>query len=104
MPNANLTLRKVPETVPDDVALFAGDVMGTAYHAVDDGQVKPGDTVAVLGWSSRAARGPGRESRPAPPKCSRSIPSSNGCRWLASLRRHGDHLNVEGPDASVRRR
>ena len=49
VPNANLTLRKVPESVPDDVALFAGDVMGTAYHAVDDGGVKPGDTVAVLG-------------------------------------------------------
>jgi 2-desacetyl-2-hydroxyethyl bacteriochlorophyllide A dehydrogenase len=49
VPNANLTLRKVPTTIPDDVALFAGDVMGTAYHAVDDGQVKPGDTVAVLG-------------------------------------------------------
>jgi 2-desacetyl-2-hydroxyethyl bacteriochlorophyllide A dehydrogenase len=49
VPNANLTLRKVPETVPDDVALFAGDVMGTAYHAIEEGRVKPGDTVAVLG-------------------------------------------------------
>ena len=49
VPNANLTLRKVPSTIPDDVALFAGDVMGTAYHAVDDGGVKAGDTVAVLG-------------------------------------------------------
>jgi len=49
VPNANLTLRKVPESLPDDVALFAGDVMGTAYHAVVTGRVQPGDSVAVLG-------------------------------------------------------
>ncbi len=49
VPNANLTLRKVPEGVADDVALFAGDVMGTGYHAVSDSDVKPGDSVAVLG-------------------------------------------------------
>src|SRR6267154_1578691 len=32
VPNADMTLRKVPERVGDDVALFAGDVMGTRYH------------------------------------------------------------------------
>jgi 2-desacetyl-2-hydroxyethyl bacteriochlorophyllide A dehydrogenase len=49
VPMANLTLRTVPETVSDDVALFAGDVMGTGYHAVSAGGVRPGDSVAVLG-------------------------------------------------------
>jgi alcohol dehydrogenase len=49
VPRANLTLRSVPEGMSDDVALFAGDVMGTAYHAVVEGGVRPGDTVAVLG-------------------------------------------------------
>ena len=49
VPRANLTLRRVPEEMSDDVALFAGDVMGTAYHAVVDAGVRPGDTVAVLG-------------------------------------------------------
>jgi 2-desacetyl-2-hydroxyethyl bacteriochlorophyllide A dehydrogenase len=49
VPNADLTLRQVPDGVPDDIALFAGDVMGTGYHAIDDGQVRPGDSVAVLG-------------------------------------------------------
>ena len=49
VPNANLTLRKVPEGVSDEIALFAGDVMGTGYHAISDGGVKPGDGVAVLG-------------------------------------------------------
>ena len=49
VPNANLTLRRVPEGMSDDAALFAGDVMGTGYHAVDAAEVRPGDTVAVLG-------------------------------------------------------
>jgi 2-desacetyl-2-hydroxyethyl bacteriochlorophyllide A dehydrogenase len=49
VPMANLTLRKVPHTVSNEVALFAGDVMGTGYHAVYEGGVRAGDSVAVLG-------------------------------------------------------
>jgi threonine dehydrogenase-like Zn-dependent dehydrogenase len=49
VPRANLTLRRVPEGMPTDVALFAGDVMGTGYHAVAHAGVQAGDTVAVLG-------------------------------------------------------
>src|SRR5213596_1621310 len=49
VPHANLTLRRVPEGLTDDVALFAGDVMGTAFHAVVEGGAGPGDSVAVLG-------------------------------------------------------
>src|SRR5947209_1643858 len=49
VPNANLTLRKVPDRVSDEIALFAGDVMGTGYHSISDGDVQPGDSVAVLG-------------------------------------------------------
>jgi 2-desacetyl-2-hydroxyethyl bacteriochlorophyllide A dehydrogenase len=49
VPNANMTLRVVPEGVPDELALFAGDVMGTGYHAVHGGGVTPGDSVTVLG-------------------------------------------------------
>src|SRR5215213_7394093 len=49
VPHANLTLRRVPEGMPDDVALFAGDVMGTGWHAVDQAGLRPGDTAAVLG-------------------------------------------------------
>jgi 2-desacetyl-2-hydroxyethyl bacteriochlorophyllide A dehydrogenase len=49
VPRANLTLRRVPEGMSSDVALFAGDVMGTGYHAVAHGGVRAGDTVAVLG-------------------------------------------------------
>ena len=49
VPRANLTLRRVPEGMSADVALFAGDVMGTGYHAVAHAEMRAGDTVAVLG-------------------------------------------------------
>lgn len=49
VPNANLTLRKVPAGMSDDVALFAGDVMGTGYHAAVASGLAPGDVAAVLG-------------------------------------------------------
>src|SRR2546421_255652 len=49
VPHANLTLRRAPDAVPDDAALFAGDVLGTGYHAVTSAEIGLGDTVAVLG-------------------------------------------------------
>jgi 2-desacetyl-2-hydroxyethyl bacteriochlorophyllide A dehydrogenase len=49
VPNADLVLRRVPEGMSDDVALFAGDVMGTGFHAVADSGLRPGDVAAVLG-------------------------------------------------------
>lgn len=49
VPRANLTLRVVPEGMSSDVALFAGDVMGTGYHAVANAGMRSGDTVAILG-------------------------------------------------------
>jgi alcohol dehydrogenase len=49
VPSADLTLRKVPDNLTDEIALFAGDVMGTGYHAVAEGEVRPGDSVAVMG-------------------------------------------------------
>ncbi|MGH2781639.1 MAG: zinc-binding dehydrogenase [Thermoleophilaceae bacterium] len=49
VPHANLTLRRAPEGMSDDAALFAGDVMGTGWHAVDQAGIRPGDTAAVLG-------------------------------------------------------
>jgi alcohol dehydrogenase len=49
VPRANLTLRKVPEGMSAEVALFAGDVMGTGYHAIAHAGTRAGDTVAVLG-------------------------------------------------------
>jgi threonine dehydrogenase-like Zn-dependent dehydrogenase len=46
VPRANLVLRRVPAGMSDEVALFAGDVMGTGYHGVSAGGVKAGDVVA----------------------------------------------------------
>jgi len=49
VPGADLTLRRVPEGLSDEVALFAGDVMGTGYHAIEALDLEPGGSVAVLG-------------------------------------------------------
>ncbi|MBW8059692.1 MAG: zinc-binding dehydrogenase, partial [Solirubrobacterales bacterium] len=49
VPRANLTLRRAPEGMSDEVALFAGDVMGAGYHAVAHAGMRAGDSVAVLG-------------------------------------------------------
>ncbi|MGO9956125.1 MAG: alcohol dehydrogenase catalytic domain-containing protein [Solirubrobacteraceae bacterium] len=49
VPMADMTLRPVPAGLSDDIALFAGDVMGTGYHAVHESGVRPGDSLAVLG-------------------------------------------------------
>ena len=49
VPNADLTLRAVPDGMSSDAALFAGDVLGTGCHAVWSAGLEPGDTAAVLG-------------------------------------------------------
>ncbi len=49
VPHANLTLRRVPPGLSTDAALFAGDVLGTGFHAVRAAGVQPGDSVVVLG-------------------------------------------------------
>jgi 2-desacetyl-2-hydroxyethyl bacteriochlorophyllide A dehydrogenase len=49
VPHANLALRRIPDGLSDDVVLFAGDVMGTAYHAIDSRPLADGEIAAVLG-------------------------------------------------------
>src|SRR5256885_5423163 len=49
VPRANMTLRRVPEGLSDAAALFAGDVMGTAYHAIVAAGPRPGGTRAPIG-------------------------------------------------------
>jgi 2-desacetyl-2-hydroxyethyl bacteriochlorophyllide A dehydrogenase len=49
VPHADLTLRRVPEGMSTDAALFAGDVMGTGYHAVEMAALETGGSLAVLG-------------------------------------------------------
>ena len=67
MPHANLTLRRVPEGMSDDVALFAGDVMGTGWHAVDQAEIRPGDSVGgARAWARSGCARSRPPRRPAP--------------------------------------
>jgi 2-desacetyl-2-hydroxyethyl bacteriochlorophyllide A dehydrogenase len=49
VPNADFCLRRVPDGMADDVALFAGDVLSTGFHSVHEAGVDAGDAVAVMG-------------------------------------------------------
>jgi len=102
VPNADLTLRRVPEGMSDDVALFAGDVMGTGYHAVAESGVAPGDAVAVLGLGPvglcavQAARAAGAEHVIAID----TVPER--LEMARSFGAEGVHLTEEDPRAAVK--
>ncbi|MBE3594160.1 MAG: alcohol dehydrogenase catalytic domain-containing protein [Candidatus Carbobacillus altaicus] len=49
IPFADFNLRKIPKDVSDEKALFAGDILTTAYGAVRNSGLLPGETVAVIG-------------------------------------------------------
>jgi threonine dehydrogenase-like Zn-dependent dehydrogenase len=49
IPYADVTLRRLPVGLTDEKALFAGDVLATAYGAVSNTNLMPGETVAVIG-------------------------------------------------------
>ena len=49
VPHANMTLRRVPDAINNDVALFAGDVMGTGFHGVSASGLTAGEVAGVLG-------------------------------------------------------
>jgi 2-desacetyl-2-hydroxyethyl bacteriochlorophyllide A dehydrogenase len=49
VPNGHYTLEKVPEGLPDEKGIFAGDIFSTGYFCADRGEIKPGDVVAVVG-------------------------------------------------------
>jgi threonine dehydrogenase-like Zn-dependent dehydrogenase len=54
VPEADLTLRKLPESpseveVGDEDMLFVGDILSTGYDAIRKTDMRPGDFVAVIG-------------------------------------------------------
>ena len=49
VPYADQGLTKIPESVTDRQALFAGDILATGFWAAQLGEIREGDTVAVLG-------------------------------------------------------
>jgi 2-desacetyl-2-hydroxyethyl bacteriochlorophyllide A dehydrogenase len=49
VPEADLTLRKVPDEVSDDAAVLIGDNVVTAVDVLHRGRFEPGQVVAILG-------------------------------------------------------
>ncbi|MFV0314451.1 MAG: alcohol dehydrogenase [Anaerotignum sp.] len=49
IPMADQGLTKIPEGVLDEEVLFNGDILATGYWAARIGEIKPADTVVVLG-------------------------------------------------------
>jgi alcohol dehydrogenase len=49
VPNADVILTPIPSGVPDEQAVFVGDVFSTGYHAAFEGRVETGDTVVIFG-------------------------------------------------------
>ncbi len=102
VPHADLVLRKVPDGMSDEVALFAGDVMGTGYHAAAETNLQPGDAAAVLGLGPvglcavQAALAVGAERVIAID----TVPER--LEMAASFGAQPVHLNDEDPRAAVR--
>lgn len=49
VPFADVVLSSIPDDVSDESALFVGDILATGYACATGGEVRPGDTVAVIG-------------------------------------------------------
>lgn len=49
VPLGDINLLEIPNDVPDEKALYLSDVLPTAYNAVKDTAVYPGDNVAIFG-------------------------------------------------------
>ena len=49
IPFADNGLTLIPDHVTDEQALFTGDILSTGYWAADIGEIRPADTLAVIG-------------------------------------------------------
>ncbi len=49
VPMADHTLEHVPAPMSDEQAIFVGDIMSTAYFGAERAEIRPGDTLAVIG-------------------------------------------------------
>jgi alcohol dehydrogenase len=49
IPNADVNLLPIPEGMEDERALFVGDILTTGYYGTAIADIRPGDTVAVIG-------------------------------------------------------
>src|SRR5690606_11863323 len=46
---ADNCLTHIPDSVPDEQAVFVGDVFSTGFHAAHQGGIEVGDTVVIFG-------------------------------------------------------
>jgi len=49
VPHANMGLHQIPDGLTEEDVLFVGDILSTGYFGAENGNIKPGDTVAVMG-------------------------------------------------------
>jgi len=49
VPKGNVNLLPIPDSVPDEKALYLSDILPTSYHAVVDTGVEKGDVVGIWG-------------------------------------------------------
>ena len=49
VPNADLCLTKIDDSLADEQVLFAGDIFTTGLDAATEALIQPGDTVTILG-------------------------------------------------------
>lgn len=49
VPHANLGMFTIPEGLTEENVLFVGDILSTGYFGAEQGNIQPGDTVAVMG-------------------------------------------------------
>jgi 2-desacetyl-2-hydroxyethyl bacteriochlorophyllide A dehydrogenase len=102
VPNADLVLRRLPAGMSDEVALFAGDVMGTGYHAVLESGMRAGEVAAVLGLGpvGLCAVQAARVAGAAHVLAVDSVPAR--LEMARSFGAHPVHLSDEDPRAAAR--
>jgi threonine dehydrogenase-like Zn-dependent dehydrogenase len=49
VPMADHSMEKIPDGMTDEQAIFVGDILTTGYFGAERAEIKPGDTVAVIG-------------------------------------------------------
>lgn len=49
VPLADGTLERIPDGMNDEQAIFVGDILATGYFGAERAEIRPGDTVAVIG-------------------------------------------------------
>jgi 2-desacetyl-2-hydroxyethyl bacteriochlorophyllide A dehydrogenase len=49
VPLADGTLERIPDGMTDEQAIFVGDILSTGYFGAERAEIRPGDTIAVIG-------------------------------------------------------